>query len=103
MKVVKVILGILKTIFIVICIAIIIVCGCLFYQQKILKPKLPSIFCYPMASVISGAMLPSIEVGDLVVVRANATYDVGDVVMYKRSGVNVVHRVVSIGVDTVVT
>ncbi|MBR3786246.1 MAG: signal peptidase I [Firmicutes bacterium] len=64
--------------------------------------KLPMPFGYGAAVVLSGSMEPELSKGDLIFVKED-TFDVGDVVVYQDVNYLVVHRVISINEDTVVT
>ena len=44
--------------------------------------------------VLSGSMEPELSVDDLIIVRRADEYNVGDVVVYRRRGSSVVHRIV---------
>jgi signal peptidase len=56
---------------------------------------------YPALAVVSGSMLPTLNVGDVIIVQGvpaseiRANYSTGDIVVYRRSdGILIVHRVV---------
>ena len=55
----------------------------------------PMPFGYGASVVLSGSMEPALRVDDLIFVHREPDYDVGDVVVYRRMGVSVVHRIVS--------
>ena len=58
---------------------------------------------WPMI-VLSGSMEPSIKIGDIVVVkRANTLPRVGDIIAYKSSGLVVLHRVINVSNDKIIT
>lgn len=63
----------------------------------------PMPFGYGGSVVLSGSMEPALSVGDLLIVRAQDSYEVGDIVVYQSGTTPVVHRIVSISEDTVVT
>ena len=53
--------------------------------------------------VLSGSMEPTLSVGDLLIVRQQTGYSAGDVVVYQSGSVPVVHRIVSIADEMVIT
>ena len=66
MSVLKKILGVFKTILVVLMI-IFIVCFCsIVYQKKVMKVGMPNLFGYTGGAIVSGSMEPNIHVGDYV-------------------------------------
>lgn len=57
---------------------------------------LPMPFGYGTAVVMSGSMEPTLSVNDLVVIRKEGRYDVGDIVVYQSKNSLVIHRIVDI-------
>ena len=70
--------------------------------SKLVGDQMPMPFGYGAAVVLSGSMEPELSKGDLIFVKED-TFDVGDVVVYQDVNYLVVHRVISINEDTVVT
>ena len=64
---------------------------------------LPMPFGYGAAVVLSGSMEPAIAVDDLIVVKAAENYEAGDVVVYQTGYLLVVHRIVEIDENSVIT
>lgn len=64
---------------------------------------LPMPFGFGTAIVLSGSMEPTLSVDDLIIVKAQEQYAVGDVVVYQSGSMVVVHRIVSIDGETVIT
>ena len=64
---------------------------------------LPMPFGYGCAVVLSGSMEPAISVDELIIVKKEAQYAPEDVVVYQNGRVPVVHRIVSIDGETVIT
>ena len=65
--------------------------------------KLPMPFGFGVTVVLSGSMEPEISVGDILIVLPSEQYEVGDVVVYQTQGMSVVHRIISMEGDEVVT
>lgn len=63
----------------------------------------PMPFGVGVSVVLSGSMEPALSVGDLLIVREQAHYETGDIVVYQSSSMPVVHRIVELSGDTVVT
>ena len=57
---------------------------------------LPMPFGYGCAVVLTGSMEPTIMTNDLIFVRAETEFEVGDVVVYQSGRMLVVHRIVDI-------
>lgn len=95
MKVIKVI-GRVLSLALTIIIAIVLACNVYTIAVRGLGgEQQPDIFGWSTAIVISGSMSGSIEVNDMVIIHAQDSYAVGDVVTFK-SGKNLVtHRIIS--------
>jgi len=65
--------------------------------QSILKPnKTPSFLGVKTYIIISGSMEPNIEIGDIVVVKAEENLDIGDVISYRKGQSVITHRITQI-------
>lgn len=65
---------------------------------------MPMPFGWGISVVLSGSMEPALSVNDVVIVREADTYEVGDVVVYQSGTTSlVIHRIISIDGETVVT
>lgn len=71
--------------------------------SNLLGNKLPMPFGYGAAVVLSGSMEPTFSKDDLIIVKKKDSFDIGDVVVYQSNDSLVVHRVVSMDGDMVVT
>ena len=71
--------------------------------KSIAGNRMPMPFGIGSAVVQSGSMEPAYHIGDLLFVKEQPGYAVGDVVVYQSGGVLVVHRVIAIDGDTVIT
>lgn len=65
--------------------------------QSILKPnKTPSFLGVKTYVIISESMEPNIEIGDIVVVKAEENLDIGDVISYRKGQSVITHRITQI-------
>ena len=64
---------------------------------------LPMPFGWGVSVVLSGSMEPTLSVNDLVVIRAQDAYAVGDIVVYQRGNMLVLHRIISLAGGEAVT
>lgn len=63
-------------------------------QQTVLKREAPQVLGYSQYIVTTGSMEPSLSPGDLIFVKAQETYELGDVVtFYDNGGATVTHRI----------
>lgn len=65
--------------------------------------SLPMPFGFGMTVVLSGSMEPELSVDDLLIVKPADAYEVGDVVVFQTQRTAVVHRIVSINGDEIIT
>ena len=56
------------------------------------KPQ-PAVFGWSWAVVISGSMEPEIQVNDLIIVREQDSYGIGDIITYENGSSVVTHRI----------
>ena len=70
---------------------------------NLLGNKLPMPFGYGAAVVLSGSMEPIFSKDDLIFVKKTDNINIGDIVVYQSNDSLVVHRVVSIDDDVVIT
>ena len=75
----------------------------LWNAQSLTGNALPMPFGFGTAVVLSGSMEPELSVDDLIFVRESGSYAVGDVVVYQSGSMLVVHRIISLEGDKVVT
>ncbi len=60
----------------------------------------PSVFGFSTAVVVSGSMEPAVGIDDLIVIKSQRSYEVGDVITFSSSGkLPVTHRIVAINED----
>ena len=71
--------------------------------HRLLGNSLPTPFGYGAAVVLSGSMEPTFSKGDLIMVRETETYQVNDIVVFQDQNSLVVHRIIAIDGDTIIT
>lgn len=77
---------------------LIVLIGCQAYSllaKQVLGKPYAGVFGLHMAVVLSGSMEPVISPNDLILVREQEDYQVGDIVMYQTQGLPVTHRIVA--------
>ncbi|MBE6124113.1 MAG: signal peptidase I [Erysipelotrichaceae bacterium] len=72
-------------------------------RKNMFNDKIPMPFNVGLAVVMSGSMEPELSVDDLIVVKKQKEYRVNDVVMYQKNGSLIVHRIIDISFDGVIT
>ena len=65
--------------------------------------KMPMPLGFATSVVLSGSMEPELQVNDMIIVTAKDSYGVGDVVVYQSYGTLIVHRIISIDGEAVIT
>lgn len=63
-------------------------------EKNIFKKSHVNYFGYTFFEVVSGSMEPTINVGDLVIVKLTDDFDVNDIITYKENNYFVTHRVI---------
>ncbi|MCD8364429.1 MAG: signal peptidase I [Clostridiales bacterium] len=71
--------------------------------KNLVGDVMPMPFGIGVSVVLSGSMEPELSVGDLVIIRGTQTVAVGDVIVYQSGRDLIIHRVVAVSEDTVVT
>ena len=87
-------------------IAVCLVLGINLYRwnsRSLTGNMLPMTFGYGAAVVLSGSMEPTIMTDDLIFVEAQESYEVGDIVVYQSGKMLIVHRIVAMDEESVVT
>lgn len=95
--------NVLRLLLIIICGAVI---GTNLYMtnaKKLVGNQLPMPFGYGAAVVLSGSMEPEFSIGDLIVVKETTDYKEKDIVVYQEGAILVVHRILSMDGETVIT
>jgi len=65
--------------------------------------ELPKLFGYSEVIVISGSMLPTLQIGDILIIRDQESYQVNDIVTFRGETKLITHRVVAIENNEYVT
>lgn len=85
----------LRILFAVLLTVIIVLNLWMFVQQSVLKKDPPEIFGYSQLVVTSGSMEPAFSAGDMIVIRQEEDYALGDIVTFRLNGGDLVtHRIV---------
>ena len=69
----------------------------------IMRKQMPMPFGYGIAVILSGSMEPALSVNDLIIVKASAKPEIGDVVVYESGQNLVVHRVIQMNENQIIT
>ena len=65
--------------------------------------QVPMPFGVGASVVLSGSMEPELSVGDLLLLREQESYTEGDIIVYQSGAMSVVHRILSLRGETVIT
>jgi len=76
--------------------------GITIVQSALFGQEFPMLFGYGKAVVVTGSMEPAIRPGDMVIVREQDVYDIGDIVLYKANSY-ITHRIVGKTEDGYIT
>lgn len=99
----KYILKIFKIFFVLIFILLILLNLVLLFSKFVLKKEYPDILGYSYFEVLTGSMRNEINISDIVIVKSQANYQVGDIITYKSKNYVVTHRVVKVEENILVT
>jgi signal peptidase len=72
-------------------------------SQSLVGDSLPMPFGVGVSVVLSGSMEPELSVNDLVFIAEEENYSEGDVVVYQRDGELIIHRIIAVNGEEVVT
>ena len=100
---IKKIIPLLRTVFLIV---VSLVLGINLYNwnaKSLTGNVLPMPFGYGSAVVLSGSMEPAIMTDELIIVKTEGAYALGDVVVYQSGRLLVVHRIVAMDGETVTT
>jgi signal peptidase len=71
--------------------------------KSLVGNSMPMPFGYGVSVVLSGSMEPNLSVNDLVIIKETQDVNVGDVIVYERNGELIIHRVLSVDGETIIT
>lgn len=77
--------------------------GILLIKRLVYKEDLPSLFGYSIVTVLSGSMEPEFSPGDMLLIKAQKDYEVGDIVTYEDQSSYVTHRIIEEDQDSYLT
>lgn len=75
----------------------------LWNAETLVGNAMPMPFGFGISAVLSGSMEPEYSVDDLVIVQKAADYQIGDVVVYQDGSMLIMHRIIAMDGDTVIT
>ena len=81
-------------------IAILVILG--FCQVNIQKKQYINIFGYSVLSAETGSMSPTIEKGDIVIIKIGDEIKENDIITYKKDNVLITHRISKINENTII-
>ncbi len=99
----KIIKDILRIFLLIVCGTAIGVNAYMLNAKNLVGNNLPMPFGYGAAVVLSGSMEPEFSKGDLIVVKETEDFSLNDIVVFESGNSLVVHRVVGIGGEEIVT
>ena len=68
----------------------------LWNARTLWRNDIPMPFGVGASVVLSGSMEPTLQINDLVIIRAAETYEVGDIVVYQSGRMSVIHRLIAL-------
>lgn len=99
----KIVTTALRLIVLIICGAVLGVNIYLANAKSLGRNQMPMPFGYGASVILSGSMEPELSVGDLIIVGESESYLEGDVVVFQEKSSLVVHRIVEIDGDAIIT
>lgn len=69
----------------------------------VLGNSMPMPFGYGVAVILSGSMEPNLSIDDMIIVKEQNDYKVGDIVVFQKDYTLVVHRIISIEENEIIT
>ena len=99
----KKLMGLLRILVLTVCGAVVGLNLYMFNAKRLVGNEMPMPFGYGAAVVLSGSMEPTLSKGDLIIVKEQPEYVVDDVVVYQDGSGLVVHRIIAMDGENVVT
>ena len=87
-------------IFVLSIIAIIVIWG--FVQLNVQKKEYIDIFGYSLFSTETGSMSPTMEKGDIVIIKIGKQVHEGDIITYKKDNAFITHRIIKIEENSII-
>ena len=101
--IVRRILKVFRAVFVTLMVVILLINGYLLAAKLIFKNDLPKVFGYAQIIVISGSMQPAINVGDLLIIKEQISYQANDIITFHSDQNLVTHRVIEVSNDGINT
>ena len=73
------------------------------YSKYIVKDSVTKIFGYGFLVVATGSMEPEIEEEELIIIKEESEYNVGDIITYENDNYLVTHRIIKINDNEIIT
>ena len=89
----KTVAKIIKNLFIAVLILLLLQNTVFLFQKTVLKKDLPSVFGLSYLVVTSGSMSPAVQTGEIIVIKSEDNYNIGDVVTFRDKSSFVTHRI----------
>lgn len=102
-KVLKILTKIIVDIIILILSIIVILVIWAFVQRNIQNKEYINIFGYSILSTETGSMSPTIEVGDIIIIKIGDEIKENDIITYEQDDVLITHRIQEIDGDAIIT
>ena len=99
----KKLMGLLRILILTVCGAALGINMYMFNAKNLVGNEIPMPFGYGAAVVLSGSMEPTLSTGDLIIVKEQPEFAIDDVVVYQDENGLVVHRIIAMDGETIVT
>ena len=87
---------IFRNVVIVILVILLIGNGMNIYKALVYKEQISTVFGYGAALIVTGSMEPTINPGDLIIIKEQDEYYKGDIISYKGDSTSTTHRIVGV-------
>lgn len=95
----KIFKKICSSILLIICALLLVVAGWLCIDKFVMKSAVPSFLGYSTLTVTTGSMEPTLQVGDIIVIKKTNDYKIGDIITFLPEGdtTPTTHRIIQYG------
>lgn len=93
-KKIEKVIGYVLDFFLIIVFTLIIIGSYYIFQVKVMNRGYANIFGYTFFEVATGSMSPTIEIGDVVIVKITKQVDVNDIIVYQDGNDFITHRLI---------